>query len=121
MANEIKKIFIADDDEAIVDATVMMLEVMGYEVKYTFNGATVTEAINDRPDLVLLDIWMSGIDGRDICKQIKANPKTSQIPVIMVSASRDIAQSALDAGADGFLEKPFEMDALINKIESLLT
>jgi len=115
-----KKIFIADDDEAIVDATVMMLEVMGYDVQYTLDGNAVPDAMANKPDLLLLDIWMSGVDGRDICRQIKSNPETSNIPVIMVSASRDIAQSALDAGADGFLEKPFDMNNLLDKIDSLI-
>ena len=115
-----KKIFIADDDEAIVDATVMMLEVMGYDVQYTLDGNAVPDAMANKPDLLLLDIWMSGVDGRDICRQIKSNPETSSIPVIMVSASRDIAQSALDAGADGFLEKPFDMNNLLDKIDSLI-
>jgi len=115
-----KKIFIADDDEAIVDATVMMLEVMGYDVQHTLDGNAVPDAMANKPDLLLLDIWMSGVDGRDICRQLKSNPETRSIPVLMVSASRDIAQSALDAGADGFLEKPFDMNNLLDKIDSLI-
>lgn len=115
-----KKIFIADDDEAIVDATVMMLEVMGYDVQHTLDGNAVHGAMANKPDLLLLDIWMSGVDGRDICRQLKSNPETRSIPVLMVSASRDIAQSALDAGADGFLEKPFDMNNLLDKIDSLI-
>ncbi|MES2829861.1 MAG: response regulator transcription factor [Bacteroidota bacterium] len=114
-----KKIFIADDDEAIVDATTIMLEAMGYDVTYTLNGSEVADAMNEKPDLLLLDIWMSGVDGRDICRQIKANPNTNGIPVLMVSASRQIMQSALDCGADDFLAKPFEMNTLLDKIERL--
>jgi CheY-like chemotaxis protein len=60
---------------------------------------------------------MSGIDGRDICKKLKEMPATSQIPIILVSASKDIAKSALEAGADDFLAKPFEIDELFNIIE----
>jgi len=115
-----KKIFIADDDEAIVDATSMMLEMVGYEVSYTLNGANIQSAISKKPDLVLLDIWMSGIDGRDVCKAIKANPQTKDIPVLMLSASRDIRESALESGADDFLAKPFDMNVLLNKIDVLL-
>lgn len=114
-----KKIFIADDDEAIVDATTMMLEFMGYEVSHTLNGAAVESALDYRPDLLLLDIWMSGVDGRDVCRQIKANPDTMDIPVLMISASREIRESALASGANDFLAKPFDMDVLIAKIESL--
>lgn len=114
-----KKIFIADDDEAIVDSITMMLEVMDYQVDSTSNGTQVIKALEDCPDLLLLDIWMSGIDGREVCQQIKANPVTAKIPVLMVSASRQIKESALACGADDFLAKPFEMSELIEKIERL--
>ncbi|MBC6112289.1 PleD family two-component system response regulator [Pedobacter fastidiosus] len=115
-----KKILIADDDEGIVDAVTMILEVMGYEVEYTYDGGTVIDAVKNKPDLILLDIWMSGYDGRDICRQLKSNPEYREIPVLMISASRDIKQSALDAGANDFMEKPFEMDSLLNKVDFLL-
>lgn len=115
-----KKILIADDDEGIVDAVTMILEVMGYDVDYTYDGGAVIEAVKNRPDLILLDIWMSGYDGRDICKQLKSDPEFKEIPILMISASRDIRQSALDAGANDFMEKPFEMDSLLEKVEFLL-
>lgn len=116
-----KKIFIADDDAAIVDATSLMLEVLGYEVGFTLHGSSVQQAMQERPDLLLLDIWLSGVDGRDICKQLKADPKTKDIPVLMISAGRDIKESALASGADDFLAKPFEMRSLVKKIESLIS
>ncbi|WP_231425960.1 MULTISPECIES: PleD family two-component system response regulator [Pedobacter] len=115
-----KKILIADDDEGIVDAVTMILEVVGYEVEYTYDGGTVIDAVKNKPDLILLDIWMSGHDGRDICKLLKSDPRYQEIPILMISASRDIRQSALDAGANDFMEKPFEMDSLLNKVNFLL-
>jgi len=115
-----KKILIADDDEGIVDAVTMILEVMGYDVDYTYDGGAVIDAVKNKPDLIMLDIWMSGYDGRDICKQLKNDPKYSEIPILMISASRDIRQSAMDAGANDFMEKPFEMDSLLNKVDHLL-
>jgi DNA-binding response OmpR family regulator len=114
-----KKIMIADDDPGIVDAVEMILEFEGYEVTSTVDGSTVLEMKDELPDLLLLDIWMSGEDGRDICKKLKQHPLTKNIPVIMISASRDIKQSAMDAGADDFLAKPFDMNELLKKIEEL--
>lgn len=114
-----KRIFIADDDVAIVDATSLMLEVMGYEVNSTLDGAKVPSALRSKPDLLLLDIWMSGIDGRDICRQLKADPQTAHLPILMISASKDIRESAISSGANDFLAKPFEMQELIDKIEKL--
>lgn len=110
---------IADDDPGIVDAVEMLLEFEGYEVTSTVDGSTVLDMKAELPDLLLLDIWMSGEDGRDICKKLKATDSTKDIPVIMISASRDIRESAMAAGADDFLAKPFEMDELIKKIEKL--
>jgi DNA-binding response OmpR family regulator len=114
-----KKIMIADDDPGIVDAVGMLLEFEGYHVSATVDGATVLDMQEELPDLLLLDIWMSGEDGRDICRQLKATHSTKNIPIIMISASRDIAGSAMQAGADDFLAKPFEMDVLLSKIEKL--
>lgn len=110
---------IADDDPGIVDAVGMMLEFEGYEVTSTMDGSTVVDMMNDHPDLLLLDIWMSGEDGRDICKKLKHTMETKNIPVIMISASRDIQTSAIESGADDFLAKPFDMAELVNKIERL--
>ena len=112
---------IADDDPGILDAVEAMLEFGGYEVSSTPNGATVLELESNFPDLLLLDIWMSGTDGRDVCKQLKAQPKTKDMPIIMISASTELERSAKEAGADDFLEKPFDMDELLGKIEFFLS
>lgn len=119
MQAETKRILIADDDEGIVDATSYMLEVSGYEVSQVYDGNKVIDKMKDQPDLILLDIWMSGVDGRDVCKQLKADPQTKHIPVLMISASRDIRSSALACGADDFIEKPFEMETLLSKVREL--
>ena len=115
-----KKIVIADDDAGIVDAIEMILLNEGYEVETTADGATFDCIKRTIPDLVLLDIWMSGEDGRDICRKVKATAKTKDIPIIIISASKDVEKSAIDSGADGFLEKPFEMRDLLDKIKSLI-
>ncbi len=115
-----KTVMIADDDPGIVDAIEMLLEFEGYRVRSTLNGSDILEMRDDLPDVLLLDIWMSGEDGRDICKKLKKDEATRHLPVIMVSASRDIRDSAIEAGADDFLAKPFEMNELLNKIKALI-
>ncbi len=111
-----KKILVADDDPAIVDSIQLMLELYDYEVSTTVNGETIYKMEKEYPNLLLLDIWMSGQDGREICKYLKNNPLTKHLPIIMTSASHDITQSALDAGANDFIAKPFEMEDLLSKI-----
>jgi len=115
-----KKIMIADDDPGIVDAVEIILDFEGYQVSSTVNGATILDMKTEFPDLLLLDIWMSGFDGRDICRKLKNDDTTKSIPIIMISASRDIERSAFDAGADDFLAKPFEIDDLLGKIRKHL-
>jgi DNA-binding response OmpR family regulator len=112
-----KKIMIMDDDAAIVDAITMMLEFEGYEVISTSDATNLLSSNVPLPDLLLLDIWMSGTDGRDICKHLKQSRKTKALPIVLVSASREIEKSARDSGADDFLSKPFEANDLLQKIE----
>ena len=111
-----KRILVADDDPSICDSIKMMLELEGYEVDTTVDGETIYKMEKEFPDLLLLDIWMSGQDGRDICKYLKKEAHTKHIPIIMISASRDVKKSAAEAGADGFMEKPFEQEDLLEKI-----
>lgn len=111
---------IADDDPGIVDAVEMILDFHGYEVSSTYNATDLLVMQPDQyPDVLLLDIWMPACDGRDICRQLKLQDATRQIPILMISASKDISASAFEAGADDFLAKPFDMQELINKIEML--
>lgn len=112
-----KKILVADDDPAILDSIKLILEEFGYEVDTTVDGETIYKMETEYPDLLLLDIWMSGQDGREICKYLKKEAHTKHIPIIMISANRDTAMIAKEAGADDFLAKPFEMDELIQKVE----
>jgi DNA-binding response OmpR family regulator len=113
MAGAKKKILVADDNPAILDALKIMLEEEGYEVETTVEGATVQDMKEPLPDLLLLDIWMSGIDGRDVCKLLKGAAATKHIPIIMISATKDIKQIAKDSGADDCISKPFQMEHLL--------
>lgn len=111
-----KKILVADDDPAIVDCLQIMLEDADYEVSTTTNGETVSKVKKELPDVILLDVWMSGEDGREICRYLKSQENTKGIPIIMISATRDLAESAKKAGAEDFITKPFQMDQLLAKV-----
>jgi DNA-binding response OmpR family regulator len=112
-----KKILIADDDAGILDALTLFLEEVGYEVEATDDGAVLRTFPDGMPDLLLLDIWMSGWNGRDICHHLKSQEATRHLPVILMSANRDTAIIAREVRADDFLAKPFDLDALLEKIE----
>lgn len=111
------RILIVDDDPDILEVTSMILETKGYEVDTSGDGNNIVEIM---PDLLLLDIWMSGKYGTDICKELKANDKTRQIKIIMISANRDIAEIARECGADGFISKPFKIKQIVEEIQKHL-
>ena len=112
-----KKILVADDDPGIRDIFKIIFEKAGYEVEIKDNPIDIYKNNFFLPDLFLIDKLLSGYDGLDICRYLKNNPLTSHIPVIMVSASPDIGTTAIKAGADDFVEKPFELSYLLKVIE----
>ncbi|HYK84617.1 MAG TPA: response regulator [Ktedonobacteraceae bacterium] len=116
-----KKILVVDDEPDILEFLQVILEEEGYAVITTDKGEYV-EALNNGglPDLILLDMLLSGKDGREIVKQLKSQEKTKHIPVIMFSAHPSAEETARKAGADDFLAKPFEMDQLLEKITGCL-
>ncbi|MBI2601320.1 response regulator [Candidatus Daviesbacteria bacterium] len=113
-----KKVFIADDDSSIVEVIKIVLTEGGFDVVGETHGKNVEESIlKEMPDLVLLDVWMSGFDGREITRKLKSNPATKKIPVLLVSALSDTRQIAKDTKADGFLEKPFDIKKLLDTVK----
>ncbi len=107
-----KRILVADDDSAILEVVGFLLEDGGYEVELLPNGYNLENREDNLPELIFLDIRMSGISGVDICKKLKSKESTKRIPVILFSANKDIQELALECHADDILEKPFEMDDL---------
>lgn len=116
-----KKILIADDDLAICESLQLMLQEDNYVVSTTQDGGMLSRLGKDMPDLILLDVWMSGHDGSHICRELKLREATKHIPVILMSARRDIAEIATAALADDYLAKPFSMRDLLAKVEHSLT
>jgi CheY-like chemotaxis protein len=111
------RILVVDDDESILQVISIILKEFGHKVFTTKNGNQTFKKIKTyKPNLVILDILLAGIDGREICKKIKRDIATKKIPVVLISAQANISASALKSGANAFLAKPFKMDDLINTI-----
>lgn len=114
-----KKIFIADDDADILQIIAMMLQTQGYAVDTSNKASDIFNYREEElPALILLDIWMSGVDGREICARLKQSPLTRNIPVIFVSANSNIEEITREFKADGFIAKPFEMNYLLERISN---
>lgn len=110
-----KKIMIIDDDPDIVEAVSMVLEYAGYIVAKSNQWEVIRKTQHELPHMLLLDVRMSGKDGREICKILKTEQTTKHIPIIMLSAS-DVERSVKQAGADEFISKPFDMEYLLNTV-----
>ncbi len=114
------QIMVVDDDPAILDVMRMILEDDGYEVVTASSKAEVLGWAGTRPDLILLDIWLSGDSGQAICRQLKDDPTMQEIPVILVSANHDAEGIARESGADGFIRKPFDLDEVLDTVRRQL-
>ena len=111
------RILVADDDSSIRDIFNIILVRAGYDIEVKEDANEIFNNNFKIPDLFLIDKLLSGVDGLEVCRYLKDNPDTCNIPVVMVSASPDIGVSAIKAGADDFVEKPFELSYLLKVIE----
>ena len=122
MANKDYHILVIDDNEDILFMIKTMLEMKGYLITAKENPEHIESVIElTKPDIILMDMLLSGSDGREICRNLKGNYSFAHIPIIMISALPDADISCKDAGSDYFLGKPFEMNDLFQTISNALS
>lgn len=123
MSSAAKRILIVDDEPDIVLALQIVLEDAGCQVASVDRGDQLMERLSTGgvPDLIVLDMLLSGRDGREIARELKALPHTRQIPILMLSAHPAARREAQAAGVEAFLAKPFELDALLEAVANCLT
>jgi DNA-binding response OmpR family regulator len=118
------KILIAEDEKDIRDLITFTLRFAGHEVIPTVNGEEAYQAaVNELPDLILLDVRMPRLDGYEACQQLKANESTRDIPVVFLSAKGQESEvkTGLEVGAEEYILKPFSPDQLTERIGILLS
>jgi DNA-binding response OmpR family regulator len=118
-----RKITIVDDDRDTREMLTLALDLAGYEVTEAANGLRLISTLHvDRPDLILLDVMMSWIDGFELCRSIKKNEEFRDIPVIFISARRtpEDVQRGLEAGAADYFPKPVDVEQLVKRIDQIL-
>jgi twitching motility two-component system response regulator PilG len=116
-------ILIVEDEESLLKLESILLSSKGFKVTGVRDGlAALSEIEKSRPDLILLDIMMPGIDGFEVCRRIKENPDTKEIPIVMLTAKKSAADQARGAevGADAYITKPFKSLKIIDVITGLL-
>ena len=123
-----KYILVVDDDPDLVETVAMMLESRGFEVGRAYDGIEGEESIKERrPDLVILDIMMPRKDGYVLCAELKANEKTADIPVVLLTAVGEAVPTTTYSHADGmsteaddYIAKPIDTDGLMEVVNGLL-
>jgi pilus assembly protein CpaE len=118
------KVLIIDDDLDSLKLTGLMLQGRGYQIIAAQNGPQgLSKAVSEGPDLVILDIMMPGMDGMEVCRRLRANPRTQPIPIIMFTAKSQIEDkvAGFAAGADEYLTKPIHPAELVTRVEALIS
>lgn len=117
-----KKILLIDDDPDIITVLQVLLKKKGYEVATASREQEAYQQVAVfKPHLIVLDVLLSGVDGRAICKKLKNSAASKHIPIIMFSAHPSAQKNMEDFGADDFIPKPFESSRILERIEALLS
>lgn len=117
------RVLVVDDDRVIQQLLEVNLELEGYEVAKASNGEEAIALVRSyKPDLVLLDVMMPKLDGRETCRRIKADPETKDVPIIFLSArAQDMdVNSGLELGASAYVTKPFDPVELLDTVARVL-
>ncbi len=118
-----QRILIADDDEKVLTLLSSSLKKAGYDTSQALNGMSAIELIkNEKPDLILADVAMPEMDGFELCKLIRDNPETANIPFIFLTAKGELQDrvTGLTLGADDYISKPFHISEVTARIKAIL-
>lgn len=117
------RILLVDDDLDYLKVVKSLLQAKGFDVgSYADWDAAVSSIKTQEPQVIVLDIFMNGLDGLEVCKKLKTSPYTRHIPVLISSGYPHLRQSAINEfGATGFISKPFEVEEFMKKIHGILS
>lgn len=120
---EKKKILIVEDEESLLKLETILFSARGYSVTAVSDGkSALDEVALNKPDLIVLDVMIPELDGLEVCRRIKENPTTSNIPVVMLTGKKtpEDIQEGERVGVDAYVTKPFNAFTIIETIEGLL-
>jgi DNA-binding response OmpR family regulator len=114
------KVLVVEDDPDILNALNIALASAGFDVDVLLTGKDILKNQFVRPDVFIIDKQLPDVDGLEICRFLHSKPNYSSIPIIVISASPRMKKKALEAGASGFIEKPFVVKELLDVIKDTL-
>lgn len=116
-----KRVLVVDDNKDILDILSLIFEQNNFEIATISKGEEVFSCIASfSPQIILLDVFLGSMDGRELCNELKSNPLTKHIPIIMFSAHSSWDNILKVCKADDFIAKPFNVAEIVNKVNSLL-
>ncbi len=121
--DDIKKILVIDDEKMLHTMLKSVFASHGFEIMSAFTGEDgLALAVSEKPDMVILDVIMPGIKGREVCRRLKADPATSHIPVLFLTAkdSEEDKQAEIAVGAVGHITKPINSMALLRQVKKIM-
>lgn len=122
-ASSQKKILIVEDEKDILQLVTLYLEKAGFRTVSAMTGKEgLARVRTEKPDLVVLDLMLPELDGLEVCKQLRSNPETAMLPIIMLTAKAEESDTVigLELGADDYVTKPFSPKALVARVKALL-
>ncbi|HEX8034356.1 MAG TPA: response regulator transcription factor [Ktedonobacterales bacterium] len=117
------KVLVIDDEQGIVDFIRLGMRYEGFRVEDASNGITGLDlALRLRPDAIILDIMLPGIDGLEVCRRLRESEATADVPILMLTAKDEVRDrvAGLEVGADDYLTKPFSFEELLARVRALL-
>ena len=118
------RILIVEDEDALIRILDFMLRARGYGVIAARDGTEALRlAMQEHPDLIVLDVMLPGMDGIEVCRRLKADPEHREIPIILLTAKAqsEDRRRGMEAGADLFLTKPYDRSVLLSSVDRLVT
>lgn len=117
------KVLVVDDEDNIIELIRLGLRYEGFQVEVASDGEQgITVAQRENPDLIILDVMMPGIDGLEVCRRLRDNPTTRDVPILMLTAKDEVGDRilGLKTGADDYVTKPFDFYELLERIRAIL-
>lgn len=117
-----KRVLLAEDEPNIVESLTFLMERAGFDISAESDGRLALEiALSDPPDILILDVMLPELDGYEILRQLRADPRTEGLPILMLTAKgqREDRETALECGADLFITKPFSNSEIVAAVKQL--
>jgi CheY-like chemotaxis protein len=112
-----KRVLVVEDEQDVAELVADVLDLEGYEARIASGEEAVESVLSFRPNVILLDLMMPGVDGFEVARRLRARQETNRVPIVVMTAMHDAQSRAREVGAQGCIAKPFDIGELIHAVE----